>query len=388
MKTKILILLCSWLFICTKVSAEEIAMKTEVKVNNTKENIIIEIENSAGHILLINDMNKGAEGIFIKKDYERIIRKNTGKSRINIDIVSIDGLTVFKRKYPIQDLIEPKIYYVNEIDSHSRIVTGRTEPYTSVDIIYNKTRLKTKADSDGYFYALTNLIPENTKIEITAMDIAGNINLINNYRVKKAKVPKTKILNVRLIKQMPELPRGCEVTSLAMLLNSAGIKANKMILAREIDKDPTKYTNRNGKVYFGNPNKGFVGSMYTFSKPGLGVYHGPINKLAKKYLPKKTVDITGCDFNHIENYITLGSPVWVISTSNYNIVPKRFWHKWDTPTGKITITYKEHSVLITGFDQQYIYINDPLYFRPNRKVNKLNFIKGWQQLGKQAITYL
>ncbi|MDF2946754.1 MAG: hypothetical protein K0S51_1433 [Bacillales bacterium] len=388
MKSKILIILCSWLFLNGRANAEEMQMQPEVKVNNTKENIIIEIENSAGHILLINDLNKGSEGKVIKKDYERIIRKNNGKSKINIDIVSIDGLTIYNKKFPVKDLIAPKIYYINKVDTHSRIVTGRTEPYTTLDIIYDKTRLKTMADSDGYFYALTNLIPENTRIEIAAMDIAGNINLIKDFKVKKAQTPKSKILNVKLIKQMPELPRGCEVTSLAMLINSAGVKANKMILAKEIEKDPTKYTKRNGKVYFGNPNRGFVGSMYTFSKPGLGVYHGPINKLAQKYLPNKAIDITGCTFNHIENYITLGSPVWVISTSSYNYVPKRFWHKWNTPTGEVTITYKEHSVLITGFDTEYIYINDPLYFRPNRKINKLNFIKGWEQLGKQAVTYL
>lgn len=101
------------------------------------------------------------------------------------------------------------------------------------------------------------------------------------------------ILDAPLIGQMPELPRGCEVTSLAMMLQDAGVKVNKMTLAYQVKKDPTPYRNVNGQIYFGNPNTGFVGDMYSFNKPGLGVYHGPIGELAKAYLPNRIVDFTG-----------------------------------------------------------------------------------------------
>ncbi|RUQ24224.1 hypothetical protein ELQ35_21975 [Peribacillus cavernae] len=39
--------------------------------------------------------------------------------------------------------------------------------------------------------------------------------------------------------QYPELPRGCEVTSLAMLLHYYDVKVSKMELADKVKKDPT-----------------------------------------------------------------------------------------------------------------------------------------------------
>lgn len=195
------------------------------------------------------------------------------------------------------------------------------------------------------------------------------------------------VLDVPLVAQMPELPRGCEVTSLAMMLMDAGKSVSKMTLASQVRKDPTPYSKTNGQVYFGNPYSGFVGDMYTFSKPGLGVYHGPIADLAEQYLPGRVVDFTGSNFEEIYKHLNNGKPVWVINNVYFDTVPSQYWQTWNTPTGKISITYKEHSVLITGYDSQYIYFNDPLAVVKNRKATISAFKRGWVQMGKQAISY-
>ena len=199
--------------------------------------------------------------------------------------------------------------------------------------------------------------------------------------------PPSVLLDVPLISQMPGLPRGCEVTSLAMLLHYKGVHVSKLTLAKEIKKDPTPYRRIGQTVYFGNPNKGFVGSMTTMSRPGFGVFHGPIYELANRHLQGRAINITGSSFEAVLFHLGQQKPVWVISTSTFERVPARYWRTWQTPQGPVSITYKEHSVLLTGYDNQYVYFNDPLANIKNRRVPLASFIRGWEQYGKQAITY-
>lgn len=196
------------------------------------------------------------------------------------------------------------------------------------------------------------------------------------------------LIDAPVINQMPELPRGCEVTSLAMLLKHAGMTVDKMNLAKEVKKDPTPYKVENGTIYFGNPYDGFVGNMYTYNKPGLGVYHKPIKELAEQYLPGKVIDLTGSQFKELKVHLSDNRPVWVIINTAYKRLGDSFFQTWQTPSGEIKITYKEHSVLVTGYDENYIYFNDPLTGEKNRKAPIGNFEDAWVQMGSQAITYL
>ncbi|WP_164668304.1 C39 family peptidase [Virgibacillus doumboii] len=187
------------------------------------------------------------------------------------------------------------------------------------------------------------------------------------------------------IKQLPELPRGCEVTSLGMLLKYSGVDVDKMELAERVKKDKTPYQTTKNGVYFGNPNNGFVGDMYSFDNPGLGVYHGPIADLAAQYVGiERVYDFTGRNFSEIINQLNQNRPVWVIINAEYNKLPETFFTTWQTEDGPIDITMKEHSVLITGYDQEYIYFNDPLNREEKAPINE--FKAAWIQMGKQAIT--
>ncbi|WP_334117174.1 C39 family peptidase [Ligilactobacillus sp.] len=217
----------------------------------------------------------------------------------------------------------------------------------------------------------------------------GNIvdqasDLLNEEDAKSAvKVVHKKrvVLDVPLINQMdaPKLYNGCEVTSLAMVLNYNGIDVTKSELADNIATVPLQYDNGE----HGNPNDGFVGSVSGSTSPGLGVYHGPIYKLARKY-SDNVYDLTGSNFDTVINKVEEGHPVWTITTTAF--APVSDFQTWDTPDGKIDVTYSEHSVCITGFDRdkRVVYINDPYGYK-NREVGWDDFAAAYKQMGRQAV---
>ncbi|WP_243356354.1 C39 family peptidase [Bacillus litorisediminis] len=196
------------------------------------------------------------------------------------------------------------------------------------------------------------------------------------------------LLDVPILRQYPELPRGCEVTSLAMLLQDANVNVGKMQLAEEVKKHPTPYEKKNGEVYWGDPNNGFLGDMYSFDSPGYGVYYKPIQILANEYSPDRIIDLTGKNFTDLQVYLSKGVPIWVITNTTYKKLPESSFQTIHTESGEIKITYKEHSVLVTGYDQNHVYINDPITGEKNKKVEMEDFIEAWKQMGSQAITYL
>jgi len=193
------------------------------------------------------------------------------------------------------------------------------------------------------------------------------------------------ILSVNLIEQLPELNNGCEVSSLAMLLQYDGFEVDKMELVQEMKLDPTPLkTDDDGNIIsWGNPNSGFVGDV-TGKQKGYGIYHAPLFALLKEYIPT-AVDLTGQKFQELERQISQGIPVVAWVTVNYQI--PTVWINWETPQGPFRATLSEHCVLITGYDSDNVYVNDPLSGSSNVKVNKKQFEETWKAMGSQAISY-
>lgn len=282
----------------------------------------------------------------------------------------------------------PEAPQVHEITNKSFDVSGNSEANAEVFVLKNGHHFKTiLANSKGEFSFRMPLQVKGTKFEFFIKDDKGMESEKTTVKVVNENRPSEMRLSAPLVKQLPELARGCEVTSLAMLLQHAGVGANKLVLAEEIKKDPVKFVKKNGKKYFGNPNIGFVGDMYSYKKPGFGVYNGPIEELANQYLPDRVANLSGGSFDEVLNYLAAGHPVWVITTSTFDHVPSKYWEAWYTEQGAILITKKMHSVLLTGYDENYVYFNDPLDGKKDKKIQKVKFIKGWEQFGNQAISY-
>jgi Uncharacterized protein conserved in bacteria len=188
-------------------------------------------------------------------------------------------------------------------------------------------------------------------------------------------------LDAPLILQNPELPRGCEVTSLAMMLAQANVRVDKMELAANLKKIPYRTNHKQG-----DPDDGFVGDMYHLNTPGFGVYHQPLADLAGQYLPFRIDDLSGQSFDAVLASLDKGRSVVVWTNVTFRPLPGGAFENWQTDNGTVRVTRSEHAVLVTGYDSGHIYFNNPLGEK-NEQADRTSFIQAWKQMGSQAMTY-
>lgn len=213
--------------------------------------------------------------------------------------------------------------------------------------------------------------------------IIGSIYLFNKNKIDDEvdwmTMKQEQKLDVPLENQMPDLPNGCEVTSLSMLMNYYGIKVNKNELAENIQH--VDFFTDGGK-YRGNPNQGFVGHM-SIANAGWCVYNGPLYNVARKYTTH-IENITGSDFLSLLKLVSNGHPVLIITTTTFNRVNDM--QTWDTNTGKVNVTPSLHACVITGYSKpkKVVYVNNPYGYK-NQPVNWKNLQASYNQQGRQAL---
>ena len=213
--------------------------------------------------------------------------------------------------------------------------------------------------------------------------IIGAIYLFNknkiNDEINWMTMKQEQKLNVPLENQMPDLPNGCEVTSLSMLMNYYGVKVSKNELAETI-QHVDSFTD--GGKYRGNPHQGFVGHM-TIANAGWCVYNEPLYNVARKYT-SHIENITGSDFLSLLKLVSTGHPVMIITTTTFNKVNNM--QTWDTNTGKVNVTPSSHACVITGYSKpkKVVYVNNPYGYK-NQPVNWKNLQASYNQQGRQAL---
>lgn len=187
--------------------------------------------------------------------------------------------------------------------------------------------------------------------------------------------------------QLPELPNGCEVTALSMLLDAVGAPVNKMTLAREQPTDGTQpeFGQPGGGFSsiraWGNPNRVFVGRVA--GSYGYGIYHAPLRRLLDRKIAGRALDLTGRRFSDVLAQVRSGVPVLLWTTTTMR--PPTSWVWWQTPDGPFRATREEHAVLLVGYAPSGLIVDDPLVGKA-RLVSAGPFIAAWQALGRQALS--
>lgn len=256
------------------------------------------------------------------------------------------------------------IYKVTATRLHYR--TGPGTQYQSMGLINNGTVLDViRQESNGWY----------------KISYKGKLGYVSGDYVSTSNGGVTKRMDIPVIAQRPELPSGCEVTSLAMALRYYGINADKTVLAKQMPYDSTKLVrNSDGSIkIWGDPNVGFVGTPFG---NGYTINPGPLKKVLDKYRPGGLA-LTGKNFTEIESYVKKGKPVLVWFTINYEMPIAR---TWKTPAGKtINAARPLHNIVITGTDANYVYFNDSEAVKKDVRMSKAKFINIYNAMGKRAL---
>ncbi|MCO7125652.1 C39 family peptidase [Sporolactobacillus shoreicorticis] len=165
------------------------------------------------------------------------------------------------------------------------------------------------------------------------------------------KIPESYRMNVAVVSQLPELPAGCEITAVTMMLRYKGADVTKKGLAKEMPRA----TN-------GDPDTGFVGSPY--SKSGATIYPPALMKLVKKYAGS-AVNLTGASTDKLKDFISNNHPVVI----------------WGTYDG-----FFYHALTLTGYSESGFYYNDP-WTGTKRWMNNEQMMIHWNALERRALSY-
>ncbi|MDL2294010.1 C39 family peptidase [Ruminococcaceae bacterium OttesenSCG-928-D13] len=194
-------------------------------------------------------------------------------------------------------------------------------------------------------------------------------------------------LYVELVTQTPELPNGCEATSLTMVLNYLGFEADKLTIAYDyIPRQDFEYSYYS--LTGGNPETVYAGDPAT----DMGFYCFPpvVAEGANLYLEAqgsdlRARDISGADESQLVEQLLAGRPVVLWKTLYSQPAETREDLAWiRSDTGELYIPYVNlHVVVLHGFDADYFYMNDP--YGEVVRVERELVMAGYEELGSRAL---
>lgn len=186
-------------------------------------------------------------------------------------------------------------------------------------------------------------------------------------------------IEMKNIRQKPELPTGCEATALTIMLNYLGYDVDKCTIV-------DNYMPQTTKKY--SMNTHFIGNPY--SSNGIGCYAPVVVTTANNFFNEKGVqhsvkNITGASAEKLYQYVSQGQPVicWV-TIGMMNTYMAKTWIAEDTGE-KVEFWLNEHTTVLVGYDtvKKTVTVNDP--WKGIVTYSMELFEKRYNQLGKQAI---
>ncbi|MGN1107231.1 MAG: C39 family peptidase [Huintestinicola sp.] len=225
--------------------------------------------------------------------------------------------------------------------------------------------------------------PEETKVTTSRTVITS--------RQRKDYDSNSVYIDMANILQNPELPVGCEITALTILLRYYGFDAEKTDMARNYL--PTSWGNPqtiDGKLHKDSFFNYFIGDP--FSK-GYGCFSPAIERAANAYISSHgggyTVkNISGCHPDTLYEYLIAGTPVLCWATDG--MIEPEYYETWyDNATGEQLDWYlNEHCFVLAGFNiaNSTVTLNDPMKGIIDYNIDR--FEVRFKQMHSQAIVLI
>ena len=197
----------------------------------------------------------------------------------------------------------------------------------------------------------------------------------------------TQLTDFDIIEQYPELPTGCEITALTMVLNYYGYQVNKVTMA--LDYMPKVqaefYRSEDGRLMGPDLENFFVGDPT--EETGYICGTGAIVTAANAYLTDVGSDMTAVAMKNAQpeelyDLIDQGTPVVIWCTINMeDRTETDGWYREDG-------TYMEwstndHGAVLIGYDEDTVTVADPIYSRIT--VSRDQFEKIFAERGGQCV---
>lgn len=259
------------------------------------------------------------------------------------------------------------------------VTQDSTESDVEKEVIYNSDDQQgEKAGS----YEVTEMESE-TQSETVAVGLESTQ---ISAEVKKSNSA-TQLTDFEIMKQYPELPTGCEITAMTMVLNYYGYNVDKVTMALDyMPKIQAEfYRGEDGRLMGPDLENFFVGDPTEETGYICGI--GAIVTAANAYLTDVGSDMTAVAMKNAQpeelyDLIDQGTPVVIWCTINMeDRAETDGWYREDG-------TYMEwstndHGAVLIGYDEDTVTVADPIYSRIT--VSRDQFEKIFAERGGQCV---
>lgn len=265
--------------------------------------------------------------------------------------------------------------------------TGEVLP---ADVSVTFSEPQTEASSASAVMTGSETVPGSAADTADSEDTSVSRTIITS-RVRKEYDSNSVYIDMENVLQLPELPVGCEITALTILLRHCGFDADKTDLAKNYL--PQSWGNpryEDEKTYKDSFFDYFIGDPFS---RGYGCFSSAIEKAANSYIADHgggfTVkNISGSHPDVLYDYLAEGVPVLCWATDG--MIEPEYYETWyDNATGEQLDWYlNEHCFVLAGFNMSadIVTLNDPMKGIIDYNINK--FETRYDQMYRQAIVII